>query len=723
LFHKITRTTPDLTMEATLDVLNVGGGEVASAFGEALTPMMDLGAFNMNTGTAFTGELRPWGSADPVPAHFAGDREAEKRRRAGVAMIEMEALHQMSLEVCKAWRPRYHATKELFDKYSLKHVVEKTVPSDASINDFRSNVEKRLNLVERFIEVESVAGRPDGHRVEAVCDGWPGGNYRGRFRTDDEAKGKGDERITWEPQNLNEDHDPEDPQSSLAGWWIEPDPSGVGYVLAENAYGTPMFPIERLTEAREKFGKARRVTEEALALLKAHQVFPRMNQCNDQSEIDCMGYVRCRQRLLDTLNDQRMIGVHPSGGPRQLLTQRVKLNAEGRALLNDVRHMMTTSLTTRYAETRDGGALIFQMLTAADHWQEVFEEFDASQAATFMRVYLGQCPRDEKGDKIVDGVFVSALRMRFPRLHLFTVPDTRYPAEQFPHRLLPNGEGVIYGNGQIHINVGMVTSRLRTRLRHEGRMKQLHTTRLSVPHYELTPLTEAQKRDPDHDHGYRRHEGVLYRMVADQTDPVAPRRRTNDNGWSEVRCELDDDQQLSNTNPLRYFHRPPEISVTLVHADSRVPVVPDHPYGGLEPQQHLRSMAHAGGRMLLCPYAESTGPKLSGHGHHKNRPWVVPDIDPRTPDKNFQRPTAMRALHARFVPKCLSQRHQGGKFRIVVTCTGTAREMGNRTLVLKTESMPLTFYCDNRGGEKRRKSPASSPSEAAAASSSKRPCP
>ena len=637
--------------------------------------------------------IRPWGVVALLPpGNNSCTTALANKRREDVAKLEREALRQLALELCVHFqfgRPELSAALKA-------ECREKVVPTSTMLTAFRRGMETKLNLVQRFDPATSASGRPDGPRTHAACDA-----YLGTYKTHEQAMAMGNDRISLTPMR-NAPLDPEERQhaapidpTGAAGeppdWWLGPCPGGMGYVLPEHAYGEPWAAEPLWDECLTHFHSAHEHTQRLIVAVQQAQLFDRSVRSvasMREAHFDVGSYEQCLTRLKGFVNRGFAL--------RQSLMARVRATALGRAQLNDCRRLVARAHALRAKETGTSESLIFTLLTASDHWQEVFEDFSATDASRFMQVYLGQCARGADGQRVVDADIVGALRRRFPRLHIYTVTNPKHASERFPHHTLLDGAGEIYKDKLLHIPIGMVTSRLRTRVRAEDRAKTLQEGRARDTLYELPPLHEADHGDSAVDPGYRKYESTLLRMVGDMTDPVVPMRRVKNNGWSETEYALDPDHQLTGCDPLRYFHEPPVINVVLVHATSRAPVVPGHPHGGLQPQDDLKAMAHHHGRMRLC------APSRQGVGSYRFQGthwWVPSDI---TTDGS------MSAVLAKFWPTCLTNNHSGAQFRIVVTCTGQNAKRPEEQLIIKTETEPYTFYANKRVGK--RPASAASPS-------------
>jgi hypothetical protein len=404
---------------------------------------------------------------------------------------------------------------------------------------------------------------------------------------------------------------------------------------------------------------------------------------------------------------------------RRLLLERVRAMAEARAIAARLKTLAAEALAQRSQELRRDGqaqpseSLLLATLTTVDVLQNVFEDFGPGDAANFMLAYAGAT----KGT--ADPLVVEALRKRFPRLHIYSVTDPKHASIRFPHHTNVDGSGVIYKETLLHIPIGFITSRLRARVRAEGRAAKLAVLQAREGEFveALPPLAPEHVGDHTKDHGYRRNEEVLLQFEGHMSHPSAPIKRVRNNGWRISTCALDPDHQYEMADALHYFARPPEVSVRLVHADSRLPVIANHPHGGLNPALDLRV---AKAKITLCAPAGLARQAMSRYGEAR-QPWQLPCQFDKGPglyarEEDRFEPWPMggcRAVVARFWPSCLSKQHEGHKFRIVVECTGRRRTDPDSVLTISAETAPYTFQYDKRGGTRRKAaSPAPSPSAA-----------
>lgn len=619
--------------------------------------------------------------------------------------LETEALLQFSLEMCLTnITPRQKAWAKT-----------RCVPSDAELN--RLGHASGLNLVERADNCEakeSSFGRSDASKCLAAC-----GTYIGVYKSRKQAEEMETcKRITLQGQRIN-DRDSDEVAAPIdesgevgqpADWFLQPGGySGHGFLLPKHAYGEGRGGDHHLESARRAFDLARARTASLLKLFERalHPERSFLAQTLDEAG----------RLVLIMLNTPSSYN-HTA---RSLILQRLTYQEKGQWHLRELAAASAASARARISSTQP----LLAALATVDLLQEVFEDLAPADAASFLVAYVGSCTQRDPVTKqrIVDPLIVDAIKRRFPRLHIFSVLGNQHASERFPHHVALNGDGVIYKDVLLHIPIGFVTSRLRTRVRAEGRAEALaRQQRLEGGFVERLPELDAKDvGDFTKDHGYRHQENALMQYEGHMTHPKSPIKRVKNNGWREREYVLDPDHQYYPSDALEYFTQAPKVRVMLVHAESRKPVISNHPHGGLEPQVELRA---AKTEMVLC---SPTGGPLRAQPMYdasgRNPRWKLCEkyMHPSAADRfgpRFEPPKTggCQAICARFWAACLSTQHQNLKFRIVVECSGPQRTDPSRTLVITAETPPYTFQSDKNGGTRRKVSPAPSPSMGAGAS-------
>ena len=676
--------------------------------------MMDVGLPNMNSpNSAGHHAPRRWGE---LP-HDARDSAAGHQRQ----KIELEALHQFVLELCG---PHHFGLAVALPERFAGHAASRVVPTETQLDSYLRSVLVPFTVLQRM-DYET-GQRPDVRFLDEAL-----GTYIGKYVSRAQWEQMGNEKIALQPMR-NRPFELEDDGSNAptpidesgeagapADWFLEPDATGAGYGLPEAAYGNCLGVKQLVQEILEAYGEARSHT---LHL---------MRECDRvlMFQIDAPGAPRTPRFPLggkvhnvgsyEAAHEAMMRMLHPdSPSWRRLLLERMRAMANARGIAVRLKALAAEALTHRSVEVhRDGQhqpkeSLLFTTLTTVDVLQHVFEDFGPGDAANFMLAYGGYF-KDE-----ADPLIVEALKKRFPRLHIFGVNDPKHASERFPHHVNVDGSGVIYKESLLHIPIGFITSRLRARVRAEGRAKELREMQEREGEYveALPPFAPEDMGDYTKDHGYNRDEEVLMQYEGHMSHPEAPSKRVRNNGWRVKAYTLDPDHQYAQADPLRYFAAPPELRVFVVHAESRLRVLRSHPHGGLEPNTDLRA---AKAKMTLCAPA-NTMESARRYGDARER-WQLPyqyDLGPgqyaRHDDQFVPLPRGgCRAVVARFWPSCLSKQHEGHKFRIVVECRGMRRTNPGSVLTIRAETAAYTFQYDKKGGTRRKAaSPAPSPSAA-----------
>lgn len=655
-------------------------------------------------------QLPEWGKEGPT-------------RGPATCKLEVEGIHQFVLELMARDKKR-PLNFECNQKWK-EQAASRLVLPNGSASQLVKALRCRFNIVER----------------QTPGLDWPGDDlenalatYRGLYVSRASAMAMGNERIAlvaqrYKPFATNCDSDAPLPidESSANGapadWFLKATEPGEPFALPWLAYGRRLGFEKRLADMQSSWVAARESNDKLIACLK------RILQSFDAKLVRFSVYEEVHAMLTTVLDGSvPTIDCHDRVEMRVELVRRLKywvhaLNAREELvrLSREARHSRKLEVA-RFQRLELGNpsqereSLMLWMLATPDILERVLEELGPSDAASFALAYLGSC-KDAP-----DPLIVEAIKKRFPRLHIFSILDTKYASERFPHHINVDGSGVIYKAALLHIPIGFVTSRRRESVRAEGRAKDLLALKSVEGQFveSLPDLLPEEVGDPEKDHGYKAGEDVLLTYDGHMSHPSStPRPWVRNNSWRIKKTALDLDNQLTQADALKYFDGPPELTVRVVHAESREPVIRDHAHGGLEPCADLRV---AKTKMTLCaPNPNDAHGVLQclNRSSHWSRPHKC-DRGPGPPnDPNWTRftgwPTGdMQAVMARFWPSCLSEQHAGHKFRIVVECTGKQRSDPSRSFSISAETPPYTFQCDKRAkpGRARRKAstPTSSPS-------------
>ena len=389
------------------------------------------------------GSERKWGADSSPGVDYRGNGGDQQLK---LALVERQAVHMLALELCTDRRVRLGTPLDVAFKVANKN---KMLPRKEQFASFRLGITNNLDLVQRYDVARKTCDCPDGPRVHAAAE-----CYRGKYVSNADAMALGNERISLTPMGA---------EGESVDWWLKTCPSGLGFPLEEHAYGKPLWAIKAWDACETFHTRVRLVTDDLIDRLLRSQIFGSGVQrpCG-LTVYSVASYDLAHARLTHVLNDFTAPGARFF---RSKLIERTVGVAKGRSQIDSVKRLVQGALVRRKTEAPEGESLIFNLLTSVDHWQESFEDFSAADAANFLQVYLGQCPRDVDGKRVVDETMVKALRQRFPRLQIFTVTNPKYKSQQFPHYTGVNGAGAMYKDQLLHIPIGMVTSRLRTRVR------------------------------------------------------------------------------------------------------------------------------------------------------------------------------------------------------------------------------------------------------------------
>lgn len=621
----------------------------------------------LSPGTPSTPTLHRFGSIGGAPTFSAAERTKREQR----AQLERQAVTAFAMEVCaihiptsNGGRPNTQMLPERFDQSQL-------TSSEAIATKHTTRFRNACDLAARA----SPGQATNGEWFDAACN-----TYFGKYIGHREAMLKvlPADRIALrscvpKQRDMNgmEIEVPEgyeDPNE----WWYEPDYDGVGYVMRGDlgVYGRGL-DIDATS--------ATMVSEMAEAVKLSARMW---NMLHDRGVFRQQGADgRFRNHVNNTEEAREAVQVATQCEPgrmppppgvaiqqqfctdmRHLLVARFKAVARSRAAYRSINHqvkLMQEERAARYGKV----SLFMETFVTIDHLKPIIEDLGPSDASTLLVVL--RCAR------LTDYDILSLLRSRLPRLHIHIAPG------MFPHEIKTGGEGYVYADTQLQVAVSFVTSRLRQRIRED----HLLTDDLTQEKYIVPEKDYGTATDP----GYITQEGTIMALAADRTDPKASQRRIKHNGWTDVVTRTSDELQLRTADPLKYFEKAPRVGFMLVHADTGEPVVPDTLYGGLEPEKWLKA---TGGRMRLCEDRRTDAARYSSRWSN----WHMPS------DYEHER-RQCRAILARFWPKCLSSVNDGGKFKIVVRCTGVAKGSSPpREITLVSESAAVTFVSNKRVG-------------------------
>ena len=484
---------------------------------------------------------------------------------------------------------------------------------------------------------------------------------------------------------------------STPDWWLYPAVEG-GFHKYDNAdrmlYGR-MQGVEKVIERmRDELKQTRALTDELMVVIfeAPWVMLPTL------AEEAPASWRKCRitdedtfqQRLVAVLNgDNAMIPEAFVAKLRKMITDRCyKL----RGIFSEaicLRRQANVSVTRRRAV---GHSRLLETLTTVDLMKPMIDMLGPADASCFYRVL--RCAN------YADADVLAVVRARYPHLHIYVSPGA------WPHRVVA-GEYHVYARKQLQISVGLVTSRLRSGVRSSAK-KEAERQRDERPVNEPTfnvydnsgtyadrerrrmaYVTEfrkwnlgtkaKEKLEQDFDFGYADGEAKIRVRDSDMCNPEST-RWVNGGGWNLVDVELDEELQLNTIDPGQLFLEPPELSLTLVNADTGQPVVPGHKYGGIEPEKHL----YAAGKIFMqCGSETSFGTAAVTVG------W--------RPDDGKKMPRAMRtmvsniATRIKMWPTCLSSQRKGVRFKIVLEATARTKKAPHHAVRLRTESQPIVF--------------------------------
>ena len=320
---------------------------------------------------------------------------------------------------------------------------------------------------------------------------------------------------------------------------------------------------------------------------------------------------------------------------REMLISRFRAVARGRAAYRRIRTRVNT-MTTRRKQTYGDRSLLLETLTTVDLVSKVVDNLSYVDALRLMIAF--------RGARVNDKDVRSCFKRRLPRLHIYQIPDL------FPHAIAANGDWLVFADIKIHVAVGFGIDTPRQRIREANPL----TDELTGQKFVVSEADYGTIRDP----AYSRNEGVVNGVLAAFSSPDAPWHRATKE-CTKHPVVTDPNLRFTPVNPREVFIQPPRLSVTLVYADSYLPVVPNDLYGGLRPDNDLRAV---GGRVnLAAPLSQPVATVF--------RMW----------------------------PTVLSSKHFKKKFRIIVRATGVIKGSSPPlTTTITSETPPIVFLSNHR---------------------------
>lgn len=578
--------------------------------------------------------VRRFGSIGHAPTFSRkerSDREAQAR-------LEREALSEMVSEVVVAMTAQSPPYFQLSQEEMQRH-LQKTAAHAEHTKAIEHPVGYSCNIAQRSLKDATCSSGP---AFMYACRSW-----RGRVVSKDEL------------QNC-------DPLLSAGA---KLNPFGSGYLVGTpGTMGWPYRPDEYpwgegwdidddLETLEAVVNLARNWNLRAMNILRDHATFKQRID-GQLFQFRASGPEEIRSKLIDELDHRGAAFPDQVEDLRSYLLKRYEESMKAKRVALQITSKCQRAIDLRKNETEDGSSLLLSVVTTVDFLKPIIDDMNPTDASRLLMVF--QCARVE------DAQMYTELRKRLPRLHIYTVRD------MLPHARRANGLGVIYRDKQIQIPLALVTSRMRSRIRYDN------------PH--INPVGVAEMIEEQHymtarDPAMRTREDEIILLDGDRTHRDAVTRRIKNNGWNEVKYDLDPDNQLTLVPHATYFRDAPTVNVRLVHAESFEPVVPNDPHGGLEPERWLRA---AGGVMRY----ES---KTANSGYRSNRdPWFVP--------LNLQ-DKRNGGIMGRYYARCLTSEHEGRRFCIQITMTGPSKRDPRNMLTLKTETAPMVFLSNKRATE------------------------
>lgn len=343
------------------------------------------------------------------------------------------------------------------------------------------------------------------------------------------------------------------------------------------------------------------------------------------------------------------------------------------------RLLQSTSETSMRLRAQRRGCALRCALQTVDLCRHVVEDLDASSATALLCV----CRWDSDA--------VQAMRSRQPQLKIFEIPET------FPNAWSPSGVPIVYTNTLVRLTVGLVTTRLRSRIRAECK------------HNVVDPSDYMSERDPATSLGESRIACVL--AHANSNDSLA---------WTQRTVTLNEFERWTSVDPARYFSAPPVVTVELVDLESETRVDPrvgelkrasrmlrQNVYLPRNIYRKTRSVLQArlpnGGEI----YSNSIEYVLGQRGHrsinlgYSDDGYRLPPCESRHWDHDLE--FDLTAVSAHFWANARepsTTKRLKGFFKIRVTLTGFAVR-DKRKVQLTATTDPLNFCPSRRGGQRK----------------------
>ena len=662
--------TPSPFQVGGLDALNNGAGSRGSMMqGEDLyQPNGDFWQLELPSADQLTSDPDPVDSVVPRMRRFGSTGGApvfsklERQQRDAQARLEREALDQMISEIVimmtsARWGsgPRdVHTGYFHLQPGDMQRNLAKCAATEEHSNEIERPVAYSCNIAQRSSKDETVRA---GVAFEYACRCW-----RGRVVAEEGLQAHllsalgakyvrnpyGSGYLVGNPTG--------DPGGARWPYCSTDYPWGEGWDLDEEI-NSMMTAIEMAQFYRRKIVES----------LKVHETFKKMHDGS------CKAFcAHSPDEVSSKMNDEiNGVGQHfpdQSEDLRTWILRRYDQSMKAKRIATKIQEMCGDAIQNRRAELEDGSSLLLSVVTTVDILKPIIDDMKPTEASRLYTVL--RCARVQDDDMF------KLLSTRMPRLHIYTI------YEMLPHARRPNGVGILYRDRQIKVPIGMVTSRMRSRIRYEN------------PHINpvgVAEMIEEEHYGTDRDPAYKWNEGRVILLDGDRTDRnnFTPRRVKN-YGWNQVDYDLDPDHQLKLECHDKYFTEPPVVTCELVHADTRLGVAPNDPYGGLEPERWLKTIQ---GKMRYEPSPEGSAYTTSNPNRN---PWVRPPEE----DTRAHLRCPEGGILGRYNITCLTSEHEGAHFRIKVTMQGkSCRSMGAETLILTAETAPMVLVSNKRASE------------------------
>lgn len=659
--------TPSPIGAGGLDASIVGAGSSHMMQGEDLYPPggdfwqlalpdADQVPIGPDPADAVVPHMRRFGSTGGAPVYS----KLERQQRDVQARLEREALDQIISEVVVhmasvEWGTRTDMRKGYF--HLSPGDMQRNLARCAAYSAHSKQVEKPIgfscNISQRSTKDQTVSSGP---AFEYACRTW-----RGKIVSDKDL-----------PQYLFEH----------IGTEYAPNPYGSGYLVGNPAakpqgpawpYRPQDYPWGEGWEMEEEVGNMEGAVNQAqfyrrkvFDTLQRHETFKKMHDGN-WNEFRAESPDEVQRKLTDEINGVGNMFHDQAEDLRGWVMRRYENSMKAKRIAGAIQDMCTNAVEARKSEVVDGSSLLLSVITTVDLLKPVIDDMKPTEASRLYTVL--------KGARVQDDDMFKLLLTRLPRLHIYTIPD------MLPHSRRANGVGILYRDKQVKVPIGLVTSRMRSRIRYEN------------PHINpvgVAEMIEEQHYGTERDPAYRKDEGKVILLDGDRTDRTNfTSRRVKNNGWNAVNHDLDDEHQLSLVYYGQYFREPPVVTCELVHAETRESVAPYDKWGGLEPERWLKTI---NGKMR---YEPTPGPpsRHIGSSNPNRNPWVRP----HGAGDEFDCPEG--GILGRYNITCLTSEHEGAHFRIKVTMTGLGKAAGAETVTLTAETAPMVFVSNKRASE------------------------